>query len=415
MRPVESYAAEDTLARSTRAKQVICGEACRVLAGRYATSLRAIVLTGSLARDEATFVQAAPGVKLLGDADFFVVFRDGCPLPPASVTLALVKEAEAKVAAAGVEASISFAMVYGGYFERLPRHISAYELRSNGLVIWGEQEILSLIPDFGAAAVSREDAWRLLANRLIELFELLAGKQHESEAYEEMLQYRAAKLFLDMATSYLIFAGDYRATYRGREEALRLAASSQSTTPAPPFSLADFACRVSECTRFKMSGEPMAYSAKELTDSALCHSRLLWVWELLHLSRRTDVPDPAGLMAAWMAQQSVRAKVLGLASLARRTGWRERMRHGIRWLRLSRSASPRYWVYHVVAELLFGISEPSQNGANETAPPARDWKRAARLLPVIDLNARGEGPATWRGLARAVASNYHRFLESTSS
>ena len=415
LRPVESHVAEDTLTRSARAKQVICDEVRRVLTSRYATSLRAIVLTGSLARDEATFIPAAPGVKLLGDADFFIVFRDGCPLPPVSLTLALVKDAEAKVAGAGVEASISFAMAYGGYFERLPQHISAYELRSNGLVISGEQEILSLIPNFGAAAISPEDAWRLLANRLIEQFELMAAERYEPDQYDALLQYRAAKLYLDMATSYLVFTGNYRPTYRAREEALRLAHSPHSTSPAPPFSLADFADRVSECTRFKMSGEPMACPAQELIDSALFHSRLLWVWELQRLNRRHDVSDPAELMASWMARQSVRAKIRGLASLMRRTGWRERTRHGIRWLRLSRRASPRYWVYHVAAELLFGISEPNQTGANETAPLARDWKRAARLLPIVDLDSPGEGPATWRSLARAVTSNYHRFLESTSA
>jgi hypothetical protein len=412
--PVESTSV-DSLTRSARARQLICHETCRVLATRYATSLRAIVLTGSLARDEATFVQALQGVTLLGDVDLFVVFQDTCPLPPASVTHALAKQAAAKLAAWGVKASISFAMVYGDYFERLPQHISAYELRSHGLVLWGEKTILSLIPEFGVDQVCREDAWRLLANRLIEMFELLLAERHEPAKRDDLLQYHAVKLFLDMATSYLIFIGDYRSTYQGREEAIRLAAGRHSTNLAPPFLLAEFARLVGECTRFKVTGEPMACPGRELVHSALYYTRHLWVWELQQLAQRTDLTDPKRLMESWMAQQSVRVKIRGLASLARRTTWGQRMRHGVRWLRLSRRASPRYWVYHVAAELLFGISETSQNGANEATPLARDWKRAARLLPVIDLDARGEEPATCRSLARAVASNYRRFLESTSS
>ena len=415
LRPVDSYLTEEMARRSGHAKQVICDQVRHVLADRFATSLRAIVLTGSLARDEATFVPGASGVKLLGDADFFIVFQDRSPLPPASLALARVKEAEANVRAAGVEASISFAMVYGGYLERLPRHISAYELRSNGLVIWGEQEILSLVPSFGAAAISLEDAWRLLANRLIEQFEMMSAERYQSDKRHELLQYRAAKLYLDMATSYLVFTGNYRPTYHAREEALRLASGSASAASSAPFSLVDFASRVSECTRFKMSGAPMACSAQELIESALFHSRLLWVWELQHLSRRPDVSDPAELMALWMARQTMRARIRGLASLVRRTGWRERAHYGIRWLRLSRRASPRYWVYRGAAELLFGLGESSQAGANETATFARDCKRMGQLLPVTDPDSLSERPAAWRSLARALASNYHRFLESTSA
>ena len=42
----------------------------------YKNRLRAIVLTGSVARDEGTFVNTAEGMTLLGDAEFFVVFHD---------------------------------------------------------------------------------------------------------------------------------------------------------------------------------------------------------------------------------------------------------------------------------------------------------------------------------------------------
>jgi hypothetical protein len=387
------------------AKDVLCGEIVRVLASRYGTSLRAIVLTGSLARDEATSIRTAMGVRVLGDADCFVVFRDGNALPAADEALALANEAEAKAKAGGVVASISLAMVHGGYFERLPRHISAYELRSNGLVIWGENEILSLVPQFEASEVSIEDAWRMLANRLIEQFELRTESNGDSSGYPGPLQYRTAKFYLDMATSYLVFAGRYRPTYRERDEVLRMLASSEFADSTAPFPLGAFAERVSECTRYKVLGEPVACPEREFLEGALHYGRLLWAWELQRLSGRQMLSDPDELMAAWMARQSATARIRGWASVVRRAKWSECLRYGPRWVGLCRRASPRYWVYRAAAELLYA------RGAVE-----RDWRRAARLLPVSDMpGAAADGRDSCRSLVRAVASNYHRFLETTEA
>src|SRR5437867_3961265 len=54
-------------------KAMICEETAATCAEFYGEHLRAVVLTGSLARDEATFVDDGVACALLGDADFLVV------------------------------------------------------------------------------------------------------------------------------------------------------------------------------------------------------------------------------------------------------------------------------------------------------------------------------------------------------
>src|SRR5690242_4138408 len=53
----------------------IIGEETVRLCLEKCEKLGAIILTGSLARGEATFVQEKTGWRVLGDADFFLVYR----------------------------------------------------------------------------------------------------------------------------------------------------------------------------------------------------------------------------------------------------------------------------------------------------------------------------------------------------
>ena len=60
-------------------------KAAELCARDYGPSLRAVVLTGSLARDEATWVRDGAGRRLLGDAEFLLVFEQRVALPPTTV------------------------------------------------------------------------------------------------------------------------------------------------------------------------------------------------------------------------------------------------------------------------------------------------------------------------------------------
>jgi hypothetical protein len=296
----------------------------------------------------------------------------------------------------GFVVQVGLGCVQSSYFRGLPKHISAYEIRASGQVVWGDGDILSLIPAFPADQISREDAWRLLANRMVEQLEALAGTRDPA--------YQTVKLFLDMATSYLVFAGRYQPSYRGRQLALESLAGEPAAKADVPFPLKSFADRIRDCTRFKLTGGDLPISYDELSRDSVRYAQLLWRWELQRLTGETGSVSDTGLMLRWMKQQPAQVRIRGWASVLRRSGWHRSWRQWPRWMQLLTLASPRYWVYGAAAELFFSRAHA---GASE-----ENWTRLVKRLPLPDETAE---QLTWDAAARSVAANYRRFLETTAA
>ena len=387
---------------------IVTEETTRICRSRFGEALRAIVLTGSAARDESTFVEDGGDWKLLGDADFFLVFRDGSPLPDSALVEAAACDVKAALANRSLTACVGLSPVERAYFAKLPRHIATYELRMSGRVIWGSPDVLSSIPMFSAEQISREDAWRMLGNRMIEMLESWGSADSFASA-----PYRTIKLFLDMATSYLVFAGAYRPTYRDRAIALRLMAEETSAQATAPFPLSQFADRVEKCTRFKLGECFESLDAEALAEDAVYFSRLLWRWELQQLTGDTSDICENKLMSRWMAQQPWRARLRGWASIVRRSGCLATLRELPRWSRFGWRASPRYWIYSVAMEVFRDLSEhgPTKDGRIDR----NSVGKLAAQLPVLWRAGWEPRSADWRWLVRTTALNYRCFLEDTTA
>src|ERR1043166_1976058 len=87
-------------------KSAICEQTARICCSRFGDDLRAIVLTGSVARDEGTFIEQSSGWKLLGDADFFLVFHDASRMPAQNAIDAVAREVSTALSENRVKASI---------------------------------------------------------------------------------------------------------------------------------------------------------------------------------------------------------------------------------------------------------------------------------------------------------------------
>lgn len=384
------------------AKDLIAAVVVRACDSRLGAGLRAVVLTGSLARNEGTFVESDGAVALLGDADFYLVFRDGARLPSRDEVDQLTGEIVHVLGRNGVRAEVSLGVVTGSYFARMGRNIATYELRSSGEVLWGDAAVLSLLPSFDAKELSKEDAWRLLANRIVEQLETV------DDIASAQAQYRTAKLCLDMATSYLVFVGRYRSSYRERMQSL-LDLLEDSQGAAAPFPLRPFVDTLQACTRFKLDGGALSVNPWEFWSDAVNHARQLWLWELYMLTGEdADIPV-AELMSRWMACPSVTSKLRGWASTARRSGWQCTVQEWRRWARMAQQASPRYWVYSVASTLLFSL--PKILAADGRSVPRLDLARLLDELPLRPVAA----PITWQAVARAITWNYRRLLEGTTA
>src|SRR5712691_5099933 len=97
-------------------RKVILEITSRMCAEQLGKQLCAIVLTGSLARDEATFVnEGGARWRLLGDAEFLLIFQQRVPLPPTAAIKSLRCQIEDALMESGVACPIGLSAAHPDY------------------------------------------------------------------------------------------------------------------------------------------------------------------------------------------------------------------------------------------------------------------------------------------------------------
>ena len=395
-------------------RERIADETVRACAAEFGSGLQAVILTGSLARDEATWVQEAAGWRLLGDAEFLLVFEQRAALPPPPAFESLAQDIHGVLGRDGIHGRVQLAPVYPKYFRRLRPHIFAHELRACGRVVWGDASMLALIPGFSPADIPLEDGWRLLANRMIEHLEATAGIEACAGNVPEGLRYRTVKLYLDMATSLLVFAGSYAPAYRERQRRLRILADAPGADNRWPFALGPFTELVGASTDLKVNGDWRESGALgwDFWRQGLRYARLLWRWELARLANGRQAAADRELMRNWMGRQPFAQRLRGWMFVWRARGWLRSWRWWSRWARLAGEGSPRYWVYSAAYGLFCQLPEALEVGGDRDASPELASDVTSRL-PVVRGPWRKNKGLGWAELVDEVTWNYHRFLEPT--
>ena len=312
---------------------------------------------------------------------------------------------EEQLAAHKLQCRVGLSPVSTLFLEHMRPHIFGYELRTCGRVVWGDKKALQRIPAFEAEEIPLDDAVRLLCNRMIELLELVAASGVRSKE----AQYATVKLYLDMATSFLLFAGAYRPSYRDRVAELKLLADSMPVADAP-FSLPEFAAAVERCTQLKLSSADFS-AGKCAADSernermlldAVRLAHLLWRWELIRLLQADPKASDQQLLARWASSQPLTARLRGWARVARDADAATTFQPWMKWLRLALQRSPRQSVYAAGCQLFFRLPDLLRGRRDTTL------EELSALLPVCP-----DAKAGWPALAGAIGRNYHQFVEFT--
>lgn len=392
-------------------RAAIGSETASLCAKQYGEQLRAVILTGSVARDEGTWRTDGSRARALGDAEFLLIFGDRAPLPGAADVEKLTESVDSHLAALGIVCPITLSPVHATYLRELRPAIFAYELRASGQVVWGDTTVLSLTPAFAASDIPLEDAWRLLCNRLVEQLEAAPEMCERSTDPGERALYRTVKLHLDMATSLLVFLGCYEPSYRQRAERLRELARRQQTD-AYPFRLEPFARIVTACTEWKLAEGDAPTPEGMSWEGVIERSHRLWRWEVARLSAASpDLPDHA-LLDAWLKRQPAADRARGWLHVLRKCGWQRSWRLWPRWARLARRGSPRYLVYSAACRLLFEL--PRLEGeSSDRAGESRDWEQLWGDLPVLRPWANQRRALPWQEAASEITWSYREFLVGT--
>lgn len=344
-----------------------------VLACQFERPL-AIVLSGSMARDEHTVLHLDAFSQVLGDAEFYLVFaRRAQARAFASHVAGLVQEIERRLVAVGIRCPVNFAMPTLKRFRQMSPHIMGYELRTTGKVVWGERDVLSLIPSFGSEEIPRWDSWRSVSNRMTEQLGQAEAFQANSKNAAELL-YRCLKIQLELATLVTHFHDVFQPTYQLRAEALReLQARSVPASLLPWWS--ELAKRVEMATQFKLQrndaslytrvlsnqcdAEEAAVLIRTECEEVLSLARSVWFWGAEQLLGRPlsscDEPLCVGLELA--RAQSWRWRARGWAHLLLLESGDHIMDSWSSFLKLRRFGGPRFLVYAVAAALYFSWPE----------------------------------------------------------
>jgi hypothetical protein len=393
------------------------------LASKLPTKPRAIVLTGSFARNEGSVLLASNRFRVLGDMEFMVVFPTGVARGPLQVSLdQQAKQLKEEFASRGTDCDLEFRAITSEYFYALRPQIFGYELLVHGQTVWGDPSVLSVIQKFSREAIPRWDAWRMLHNRIIEQLEWF----DQSTACPDKvlrLHYQIIKCYLDLATTLLIFAGKYEDTYASRSVALSKWADEAGAYRGLEF-LPELARRVKACTAFKLDpntsamplGVRFQFEDTELLSSDLRRAvlelvpllRQIWRWEAAMLARISNAADETdeSLQTAVLRSQPIAEKLRGWARLALMPTLRRERGFFSNFSRLALQGSPRYLVYAVAAPLYFKLPALVSDQLTEDA-----LTRSDRLLPIRFEDSKNESRAWWR-LRREVLTGYRVFLRN---
>jgi hypothetical protein len=399
---------------AARLGERVAQETAAMCVQRFGSGLRAVILTGSLARGEGTLSSDGTPGKLASDAEFILVLGDSVPLPKLAEMMRLTGDIEQRLAVSGVRCHLALSCAHDDFLLKMQPHIFAYEMKLCGKIIVGEANILSLIPPFIPAMIPLEDAWRLVSNRMVEMAEVLAATDSVGVGpVPPGVLYRTLKLYLDMATSLLLFAGAYAPSYQERCKKLHAVVEKEQNLGAVPFALDKFLRAVDHCTALKLSpaGAVEGFVDWEWVSSACQLASLLWIWELQRITGSDTALSATQLCLQLAQQRTIAARVRGWLYVLRRRGWHRSAGEWPRWLRLARHASPRYWLYAATGQLflwqgdvLLGCIGPSLNSTS--------LGLLRNCLPMLPPDAPAES-RDGKEIAREIAWNYHQFLEET--
>ncbi len=326
-----------------------------------------LILTGSLARGEASVLCEHGRFRILGDVEFLLIVRAQPQWREFRRRLHEIgRRATERLSEGGSEFPVEYTPADISYLRRRARPSAfTWDLRQHGRVLHGRRDLLDELPAFARSAIPPEDAVETLMNRGLELLAAReAGLAGRSQAYA------VVKTLVDMAGSALAFAGAYESLTARRPHAFRELLSRRDDLVISLNDSERLAALIDDAAALKL--QPTANGLEDLAaaadiDSALRWILELWRWEVGQMVGRPSAPTEE-LVRAYLADEPFTDRFRGWAKYAWHPLRPASARLGPGLLRQARRGSPRRLVYSAAVCAIEG---------------AEGWEeRARRFLPA---------------------------------
>ena len=409
--------------RIAAVRQIILADGVATLLAGCKDQPLSLVAFGSLGRGEETILLNDGRASVLGDAEFCVLFRTQEETRAFCAGLhSLEVRLEAELRDKGIDCPVSVLAHSAETLRRMPPHILGFELRTTARVLWGDPQVLALIPAFRATDIPKWDTWRSVGNRMIEQLACAEPYTNKDSAYASGLLYRCLKMQLDLAMMVLHFLGAYQPTYQQRAEELRKLRGNMALLCKLPW-LSELASRIEICTRFKIDpNSPSPYrdvfagraateeQVRFVQEECLQVVRLvrpIWFWGAERLLKQEfeDNSDPFEIGLAVARKQHWQWRLRGWLRLALDARSSKKVRPWSSMARLGILGSPRFLSYAIAAALYFTWPDWAV-GNNKNADDV-----AARALRYFPFSPKPGAACSWSGTAKAVANGWEQYLK----
>lgn len=196
--------------------------------------LAAIVLCGGYGRGEGGVQRKNSQEYPFDDYDFLVVFKALKPAEKAQINLSLGRLAEQISEKTAVPVDIAPACDLVSLAEA-PFTLFWYLLRHSHRVLWGQLDLLLLLPEFPVAQLSADEAFKLLLNRGMELWRAIEAGfplvDPWTDARWPTLLLALHNTIIALGDALLIFRGCYHPLYEERIRILKSLLQQESRLP----------------------------------------------------------------------------------------------------------------------------------------------------------------------------------------
>lgn len=212
--------------------------------------VRAIILSGSFALNEGSVLFRESGPLFLSDIDLVVVLDSRRAHARTYARRHELGEAcEALFPEATFSGHFGIGMFLPGEMRFLPPRPGVYDLKEHGVVLWGDGEVLSLIPAYRASQIGGIEALVLLENRMLALLGVYPGTGDAARDVSITFPYEIGRVYTDIATATLCVACTYRPSYDVR---VRMMEEGADTGPINRLVSRSLVPLVAQWTRFKL-------------------------------------------------------------------------------------------------------------------------------------------------------------------
>jgi hypothetical protein len=159
---------------------------------QFKDHLEALILVGSFSRGE--------GIEGLSDVEFWAVVNDLSNARKLSL-----------------DNNISLGFTTRSHLKRLKPYIYTVEVKKFGRVLYGDSNVLNLIPNYSYEDIDPLDGFMLLNNRIVEQL-ILLNRIGDNQIIK---QYDFDKSYIQLVNSLLVLNRKYKSLYPEKQEAFR--------------------------------------------------------------------------------------------------------------------------------------------------------------------------------------------------